>query len=91
MDELRMVGTLSGQGLRSALVRDPGGRVHPVRIGDYVGRDFGRVEAIGDAGLVLLEAIADGAGDWVTRTRTLPMHRPEARPAHSRTERPDDA
>lgn len=91
MEELRMVGTLSGQGARCALVRDPGGLVHAVRVGDYVGRDFGQVQAIGDAGLVLHEAIADGAGDWVTRTRTLPMHRPDARPAHSRMERPGDA
>ena len=78
MDELRMVGSLAGKGARSALVRDPGGRVHAVRVGDYVGRDFGQVEAIGDAGLVLREAIPDGSGNWVTRTRTLPMRRVEA-------------
>ena len=80
MAELRVVGVLASRGTRSALVRDPGGHVHAVRVGDYVGRDFGRVEAIGDAGLVLLEAIADGSGDWVTRTRTLAMDRPEASP-----------
>lgn len=91
MEELRMVGTLSGQGVRSALVRDPGGQVHAVRVGDYLGRDFGRIEAIGDAGLVLLEAIADGSGDWVTRTRTLPMHRPDTDSGHPSVERPGDA
>lgn len=91
MEEIRMVGTLSGQGVHSALVRDPGGQVHAVRVGDYVGRDFGRIEAIGDAGLVLLEAIADGSGDWVTRTRTLPMYRPDTASAQPLVERPGDA
>lgn len=91
MEELRMVGTLSGQGARSALVRDPSGQVHAVRIGDYVGRDFGRVEAIEDARLVLLEAIGDGTGEWVTRTRTLPMSRPDADSGQAVLERPGDA
>lgn len=90
MEELRVVGILGARGGRSALVRDPGGHVHAVRVGDYVGRDFGRVEAIEDAGLVLLEAIADGSGDWVTRTRRLPLHRAEVDPAQS-TERRRDA
>lgn len=91
MEELRMVGTLSGQGVRTALVRDPGGHVHALRVGDYLGRDFGRIEAIGDAGLVLLEAIADGSGDWVTRTRTLQMHRPDTGSGHPSMEGPGDA
>ncbi|MDE0350399.1 MAG: pilus assembly protein PilP [Gammaproteobacteria bacterium] len=78
MEELRVVGILAARDARAALVRDPGGHVHAVRVGDYVGRDFGRVEAIEDTGLVLLEAIADGSGDWVTRVRNLPMHAPDA-------------
>ena len=89
LEELRVVVILATRGARSALVRDPGGRVHAVRVGDHVGRDFGRVEAIGDAGLVLLEAIADGGGDRVTRTRTLPMHRADADPGQSMEPRGD--
>ena len=83
LEELRVVGILAARGARAALVREPGGHVHAVRVGDYVGRDFGRIETIGDAGLVLLEAIADGGGDWVTRTRTLPLHVAEAHPGQS--------
>ncbi len=90
MEELRVAGILAARGARSALVRDPSGHVHAVRVGDYVGRDFGRVEAIEDTGLVLLEAIADGSGDWVTRTRKLPLHRAEPDPGQS-TERRADA
>ena len=89
--ELQMVGVLAGGGRRSAVLRDPGGRVHRVGVGDYVGRDFGRVHAIGHAGLDLVESIADGSGGWVTRSRTLPLFRsdPDSKPAH--LEEPADA
>ena len=91
MEELRMVGVLAGSGKRSALVGDPDGMVHGVRVGDYVGRDFGRVEAIGDTGLVLVEAIADGSGGWVTRKRTMRLARPDPDPSHPVMEPRDDA
>ena len=73
--ELQMVGVLAGRDRRVALLRDPGGHVHRVRVGDYVGRDFGRVQTIGDAGLDLVESIADGSGGWVRRSRVLPLSR----------------
>ena len=91
MQELRMVGVLAGSGARSALVGDPDGMVHAVRVGDYVGRDFGRVEAIGDAGLVLIEAIADGSGGWVTRQRAMRLSRPAPGPSHPVMEPRGDA
>ena len=91
MQELRMVGVLAGGGARSALVGDPDGMVHAVRVGDYVGRDFGRVDAIGDAGLVLIEAIADGSGGWVTRQRAMRLSRPAPGPSHPVMEPRGDA
>ena len=91
MQELRMVGVLAGSGARSALVGDPDGMVHAVRVGDYVGRDFGRVEAIGDAGLVLIEAIADGSGGWVTRHGAMRLSRPAPGPSHPVMEPRGDA
>ena len=91
MEELRMVGVLVGGGTRSALVGDAGGMVHAVRVGDYVGRDFGRVESIEDTGLLLVEAIADGSGGWVTRKRTMRLSRPDPRPSHPVMEPRGDA
>ena len=89
--ELRMVGVLAGGGRRIAVLRDPVGHVHRVRVGDYVGRDFGRVQTIGDAGLDLLESIADGSGGWVRRARALPLSRsgPDSKPVA--VEEPADA
>ena len=81
--ELRMVGVLARDGLRTALVRDALGKVHRVQRGDYVGRDFGRIESVEDHGLRVRESIAtDGVG-WVTRHRTITLSRADA-PVDSR-------
>ena len=73
VEALRMVGTLEYEGAQRALVRDPLGDFHAVRVGDYLGADFGRVRAIGAAAIELVESIADGSGGWVTRPRTLAL------------------
>ena len=73
VEALRMVGTLEYKGAQRALVRDPLGDFHAVRVGDYLGVDFGRVRAIGAAAIELVESIADGSGGWVTRPRTLSL------------------
>ena len=73
VEALRMVGTLEYGGAQRALVRDPLGDFHAVRVGDYLGADFGRVRAIAAAAIELVESIADGSGGWVMRPRTLAL------------------
>ena len=70
--QLHLVGNLSGHRAYAALVRDPDGMIHPVRVGDYMGNDFGRISAVGDAGIELVEIIRD-AGGWTERTRFIPL------------------
>ena len=50
-----------------ASVRDPKGYLHRVFIGDYVGRNYGRVVEISAEGLRLLEAAQRSDGEWVQR------------------------
>ena len=71
--ELRMVGTLAGRGIVRVLIRDPQGRVHALRTGDYLGSDYGRIEAVGSAGVDLIEMVRDGNGGWMQRARTLAL------------------
>ena len=70
--QLRLVGSLSGRQTHAALVRDPDGVIHRVGVGDYMGKDFGRIRAVDDAGLVLAEIIRD-AGGWTERSRRIPL------------------
>lgn len=70
---LSMVGTLA-QGSRTyALVQDADGGVHRVELGDYMGTDHGRVEAIEEGAIELVEIVPDGAGGWVERSRTVSL------------------
>ena len=71
--QLRLVGNLSSRETRVALVQDPDGMVHPVAAGDYVGTDFGRIVAVGDAGIELVEIVRD-AGGWMERPRFIALN-----------------
>ena len=70
--QLRLVGNLSVRQEHVALVQDPNGLVHSVRIGDHMGTNFGRILAVGDGGIELVEIVRD-AGGWVERPRFIPL------------------
>jgi len=46
-------------------------KVKQVKVGEYVGLDFGMVTRITDNEVVLRELIQDSAGDWSERTSSL--------------------
>lgn len=66
LDDLIWVGSISQGARRRALLQDATGRLHLVAVGDYLGRNHGRVRHIdeADAELVLVELVADGLGGW---------------------------
>lgn len=74
LDALRLVGSITrpGEPLQ-ALVLDPAGAVNRVRIGSYMGRNFGRVTAIEEARITLMEIVPDGHDGWVERPRTIAL------------------
>ena len=70
--QLRLVGNLSSHEMRVALVQDPDGMVHPVGVGEHLGTDFGRIVAVGDEGIDLVEIVRD-AGGWMERQRFIAL------------------
>lgn len=70
---LTMVGTLSQNARTFALVQDADGGVHRVERGDYMGTDHGRILAIEESAIELIEIVPDGTGGWVERSRTVPL------------------
>ena len=68
---IAMVGTLSQGSRLFGLVRDPQGGVHRVQLGDYMGLDNGKILAIDENKIELLEIVSDGTGGWVERERTV--------------------
>ena len=74
LGQLEMVGTLAGRGKTLALIRDPSGITHPLAVGDYLGRDHGRITAIRGSGIDILELVEDGRGGWTARARALDLN-----------------
>jgi type IV pilus assembly protein PilP len=68
---IAMVGTLSQGARLYGLVRDPQGGVHRVQMGDFMGMDNGKILAIDENRIELLEIVSDGTGGWVERERTV--------------------
>lgn len=67
-----MVGTLSGNAGVFALVKGAGG-VYRVKVGDYLGRNHGRILSIDEAKIDLIEIVPDGEGGWLERPRSLAL------------------
>lgn len=79
-ERLHYVGQISQAGVLQALLRSSqaGGVVthapiYRVSVGDYVGQDFGRVQAIAADQLTLRELVRDAHGVWQPRDVTLPL------------------
>ena len=77
---LTLVGTLAQGRVRQGLVRDEDGRVHPVRLGDYLGADHGRVSRIEQGAIEVTELISNGEGNWTERRQTLQTAPAQAAP-----------
>ncbi|AFM34943.1 MULTISPECIES: type 4a pilus biogenesis lipoprotein PilP [Stutzerimonas] len=72
IENFTMVGTLANGGGRYALIKGGDG-VHRVKIGDYLGRNHGRIVEISDAGVDVVEIVPDGEGGWLERPRSLTL------------------
>lgn len=66
-----MVGTLSKAGNIWGLVNDGEGRIHRVSVGDYLGKNYGKIVSIDQSEMKIQETVPDGKGDWINRPRTL--------------------
>jgi type IV pilus assembly protein PilP len=77
LEALSMVGTLSIKGAMTALISDGSGGVHPVNVGNYVGKSHGRVVEIYDNQVDVVEIIANGIGSWVERPRVIKLRESE--------------
>jgi len=70
IDSFEMVGTLANSHGRYALLSGAGG-VHRVKIGDYLGLNYGRIVLIDADKMEVVEIVPDGQGGWLERPRSL--------------------
>lgn len=73
LSEMSMVGMLVRNGAYEALIEDAFGEVHRVGVGNYLGRNHGRIENISNTQLNIIEIVPSGSGGWVERPQTLTL------------------
>jgi len=73
LDSLRMMGTLELDEELWGIVRSPDGTIHRVQVGNYVGRNHGKVVGISEESIDLNEIIQDGRGGWQERDAALAL------------------
>ena len=71
IESLRMVGTLQQDKTMYALVRTNDRNVYQVRIGNYMGQNFGIITEINEGEIKLRELVQDSSGDWTERQSRL--------------------
>lgn len=70
IETFEMVGILASDGSRYGLIKGAGG-VHRVKVGDYLGRNHGRITSVDESKVDVVEIVPDGEGGWLERPRTL--------------------
>ena len=73
LDAMRMVGVLERAEDLWAIVQDQSGTVHRVQVGNYLGRNFGKVTNIQEDRIDVREIIKDSQGRWQERAASLAL------------------
>ena len=73
LDSLRMVGTIDNEANNWAIVLDPNGVVHRVKVGNYIGANIGKVINIYEDRVELREIVQDSGGRWEEREAALAL------------------
>jgi len=72
LENLRMVGMLQQKGATYGIIKADA-NLHRVKIGNYMGQNFGIITNITESEITLKELVQDGGGDWVERVSTLQL------------------
>ncbi len=72
MDSMSMVGSVMKNGQQYALLRVDN-LLYQVKVGDYLGQNYGKITRISETEVTLREVVQDAAGEWIERTSTLQL------------------
>jgi len=72
LDGMNMVGSVVKQGKPFALLRVDN-LLYQVKVGDYLGQNYGRITKITETEIALREIVQDAAGEWIERPSTLQL------------------
>lgn len=72
LDGMSMVGSVTKQGRPFALLRVDN-LLYQVKVGDYLGQNYGKITNITETDIALREIVQDAAGEWIERPSTLQL------------------
>jgi type IV pilus assembly protein PilP len=72
LDTMTMVGSLNKNGEQVALIKT-NNLIYQIRIGNYLGQDYGKVIKITEDAIELREIVQDSSGEWIERNTTLQL------------------
>jgi type IV pilus assembly protein PilP len=72
VDSMSMVGSVTKLGRPYALLRVDN-LLYQVKLGDYLGQNYGKVTRITETDISYREIVQDAAGEWIERTNSLQL------------------
>lgn len=73
LGSLAMVGTMVREGTLWVLMRDETNMIHKVVIGNYLGRNNGRIVSASETQIDVIEIVPSGGGGWIERPQTIAL------------------
>jgi len=73
LEGMKMVGYLRKGKVGNAIIRSTEGKLHRVKVGNYLGLNFGQIISITESEVKIKEMVQDGAGDWLERDSSLQL------------------
>lgn len=77
LENLTMVGTLQRDSHIFALIRTSDNTVYRVKVGNYLGQNYGLITGISETEVKLKEIVQDSANEWSERLSTLMLQAQE--------------
>jgi type IV pilus assembly protein PilP len=72
LEDLKVMGVIMAGTVPYALIQTPPpNKPKHVRVGEYMGRNFGKITAITTEGITVLESVKDANGAWVAQEKLL--------------------
>jgi type IV pilus assembly protein PilP len=72
IDSMSMVGSVVKQGRQYALLKVDN-LLYQVKVGDYLGQNYGKITRISETEIALREIVQDAAGEWIERPSSLQL------------------
>lgn len=73
LDGLKMVGYVYKGKVGYAVVRAPDKKLYQVKVGNYIGMNFGLITKVTDTEIEIKEMVQDSTGDWSERISNLQL------------------